>query len=285
MQEVPLPPRATVNEWFQLVKVCAEFERAPGPVRLVATHCSRFDPLGTTLLASAMVKRKGRSAESVEWLPPKDEGASAFLEEIGFNRLAQARGEDIGAGSLALRQMRKLDVMYLKNVSDLIARNVPGTSDDAAFIIRTCLSELLQNVVEHSGSDVGAFIHARYFAYRRNVQIAVVDRGIGIPAALRKARVQGLERQRDADVLVAAVTRTGLSSRLSGRFGGLGLKLVLDYARQGGGRLTAISQGAKVTFDAKGHRVAANRFYFSGSAIVLDFRPQSQPVDPEATVF
>jgi hypothetical protein len=85
--------------------------------------------------------------------------------------------------------------------------------------------------------------------------LALVDCGIGIPASLRARQIENLQRERDEDVLIAAVVRKGLTAR-RGRRGGLGLKTIHEIVTDRHGKLTIVSQGAKVTFRREGPRGA-----------------------------
>jgi hypothetical protein len=103
-----------------------------------------------------------------------------------------------------------------------------------------------------------------------NPRLAIVDAGIGIPAALRRGRVQGLERAKDAEVIARAVEQRGLASRVQ-RPGGLGLKTIREAVEARGGSLTVLSQG-KVIFRA-GKHTSRPVPHFRGTALELDFRP------------
>lgn len=89
-----------------------------------------------------------------------------------------------------------------------------------------------------------------------------------------------MHKRSDADVIVAAVTQEGLTSRKGGRRGGLGLKYIRDFVLPRSGVLTVISHGSKVTF--KGDRVRKVRSpYYRGTAVEIDFRPHEE-VAPDA---
>lgn len=173
---------------------------------------------------------------------------------------------------------------YPKEVAELVASRVEGVTEDASYIVELFLKELLQNVFEHAESSVGCIAHARWYVRDGNVRLAVVDAGIGIPSALRRRRVQGMQRLVDADVIAAAVTQEKLSSRLGGRPGGLGLKHVREFVVQRQGSVTVISQGAKVTFGSKGIKKVKS-LYFGGTAVEIDVRPAVQPRESDKQYF
>jgi signal transduction histidine kinase len=146
--------------------------------------------------------------------------------------------------------------------------------DAAAYPIQLCLNELLQNVFEWADSAIGCVVLTRWYHRSRSVRMAVIDRGVGIPARLRAKQIAGLHRGLDADVIEAAVTRPHLTSRV-GRAGGLGLKTIHEVVTARGGRLTVMSHWARVTFRASGRTVARTRLpaWLKGTAIEVDFRP------------
>jgi anti-sigma regulatory factor (Ser/Thr protein kinase) len=164
----------------------------------------------------------------------------------------------------------------------MVRRGVPGMDEETSYPIQLCLNELLQNVFEWSHSPVGCLVLARWFHRTRSVRLAVVDRGIGIPAALRSRKVRGLHRSNDADVIVAAVTTPRLTSR-ENKVGGLGLKTIREVVCGRKGRLTIVSLGAKVVWNAE--KLARYQSYpLRGTAIEIDFRPMSPVHDPDEYV-
>jgi signal transduction histidine kinase len=159
-----------------------------------ASEIERFGPLGVAMLASCFATRRAAGRETT-LIPPLNVGAAEFLDEVGFERVAHGGAR---VGTLELRQMHNLDALYTQNVAEMLVTGVPSITDDNSYPIQLCLNELLQNVFEWSNSRVGCFVLARWFKQTRSVRLAVVDRGIGIPAALRRAQIQDLQRSADS---------------------------------------------------------------------------------------
>jgi signal transduction histidine kinase len=175
--------------------------------------------------------------------------------------------------SLELRQLYALDPLYTEAVVELLTEGVEGITKENSYPIQLCLNELLQNAFEWSRSQVGCFVLARWYKKTGSVRLAVVDRGIGIPAALRSAQVKGLHRKRDEEVIEAAVTMKHLTSRAN-QVGGLGLKTVREVVCGAAGRLMVVSLSGKVAWSGpKGilHKYPAAPF--RGTAIEIDIRP------------
>jgi len=287
---VEVPVRATVNETYQVLEAVAEIERAPpGPVTLDASRCERFGPVGIALLAMACAARLERGEAAVELIAPENDGARGYLEEVRFAQFLESRPRGYastqeGTPAMRLLTMSGLAYSYPKEVAELITERVPGATEDASYPIQFCLNELLQNVFEHAFSKPGCITHARWYAAKKNVRLAVVDAGIGIPAALRRGKVEGMHKRSDADVIVAAVTQEGLTSRKGGRKGGLGLKLIRDFVLPRAGVLTVISHGAKVTFKGNSVRKVKSPYY-RGTAVEIDFRPYQEMASSEGGIF
>jgi signal transduction histidine kinase len=184
--------------------------------------------------------------------------------------------------TLELLQMHALDALYTDQVAELLVAGVPGITEDNVHPIRVCLNELLQNVFEWADSPVGCLVHTRWYKGSRSVRLAVVDRGVGIPTELRRARVQDLHLESDDSRLIeAAVTRPRLTSRQN-QAGGLGLKTIRDIVCGRGGRLTVVSLGGKVKWSgAKSSRYSVP--ILQGTAIEIDIRPEAM-FDPKEYV-
>jgi hypothetical protein len=278
-REFLIPQRATAQDSYQLAKLCEQVEREDGPVLLDCRKTAMLGPLGVALLASTVALRRS-AGRLTELLAPEEDFACQFFDEVGLARFA--KGTATGIGTLEVRQLLALDATYTGDVTQMVLRGVPGMNDDTSYPIQLCLNELLQNVFEWSKSPIGCTVLARWFHRTRSVQLAVVDRGIGIPAALRRKKVRGLHRSNDADVVVAAVTEPRLTSRAN-KVGGLGLKTIREIVCTRKGRLTIVSLGAKVVWNAE--KLGKYPSYpLRGTAIEIDFRPMAPVPHPDEYV-
>jgi len=280
-ETVVLPIRATVDQTYQLVPC---FDRiARGDARIVEVpRGAFFGPIGVAMIAAAAAIRIQAALKPAELrLAEGDEETRRFVREVGLASWFGTTEAPRREGTLAVRQMTTLEPLYTEGVADLLAQQVAGTSEELSHLIQLCLNELLQNTFEHARSKVGAVVHCRWYANSGNLRIAVVDAGIGIPAALRIASKRGkikfnqLQRLDDAVLIVDAVTKTGFTSREGPRAGGLGLKHLHEIATSRGGRLVALSLGAKVEFQSRGP-MRRRTPYFRGTAVELDFRAKRE---------
>lgn len=213
----------------------------------------------------------------VSWMPPRNEACASFLEEIAFPLYLKGTQEERDAAAwhntLQMRQVTQLDPTYLSDLAELIARRVPGTTEDTIDLVQLCLSELVTNVCDHASSPVGCFMLARWYKGKGNVRIAIADAGDTIPGVLRG---QAAYAQRsDSDLLRAAVMTEGVTSRTPRR-GGLGLKTLREQTTQREGGLIVVSGTKK--FEVRGASPPRESQQdtparFAGTAIEIDFRP------------
>jgi hypothetical protein len=110
---------------------------------------------------------------------------------------------------------------------------------DALAAVQYCVSELLRNVLEHSGSPEGAFICAHRYTGRdpRRVAIAVADCGQGVAAHLGNTYPEALENAR---IALGLAMRPGITGARRGLYGtpenaGAGLFITRSIAKGTGG--------------------------------------------------
>lgn len=159
--------------------------------------------------------------------------------------------EHLGVGYQTVRQEheeagRFVPVTQVRNndeirgvIADLSALLHLDEDPDSLAAVRYCVSELIRNTVEHSGSSDGAFVCAQNYVDGSppRVSIAVADCGIGIPEHL--GAVYAKARDNDREALRLAM-QPGISGVLKGMYGapdnaGAGLFFTRAIAKGTGG--------------------------------------------------
>lgn len=114
--------------------------------------------------------------------------------------------------------------------------------------VQYCVSELLRNVIEHSGSLDGAFVCAHRYAESEphRVTIAVADCGQGIAAHLGRAYPAASESD---ELALGLAMRPGVTGALAGQYGtpdnaGAGLFITRSIAKGSGGYFFLLSGSA-----------------------------------------
>lgn len=126
----------------------------------------------------------------------------------------------------------------------------PWLAAEELHALLRVISELCQNIYQHSGDPSGCILIQKYYRDQNNVFIclAVGDSGCGIRTSLSD-RYRGLGTQ-PLDFIRAAMDGN-FTSRSHGR-GGLGLRTVRDIAKSHHGYVTVRSETASITDWGKG---------------------------------
>lgn len=243
MRALELPKRATVNESAQIIRVCLDAEREPSALELDATRTETLGPFGAVLLASCVALRHRDGKETKLKLPEDSEDHP--LVEAGLDRYVL--GQELPQGAGILRPLERLDDAGVQQVAAEMAERDLDLTASAASSIRSCLVELLKNSFAWSDSSIGAMVLARWNKKNHAVRLAVLDRGVGIPAVLRRKQIHDLHRSPDPDVIVAATTIPNLTSD-AGAASGDGLNTIHELVTGRHGRMTVVSLAAKVAW-------------------------------------
>lgn len=111
---------------------------------------------------------------------------------------------------------------------------IPNFSRSAFAAVEWALSEITDNVTNHSQSSIGGLLQLSVFDLnRKRIEFTVSDAGIGVASTLRLAKPAIRD---DLDALMQSV-RSGVT-RNSTEFQGNGLYGTLEICRAGGGKFT-----------------------------------------------
>jgi hypothetical protein len=244
MLRLEVPRRATINESPQLARLVGEAEREKGPVEIDCSKVEAWGPFGVALLASCLAVRQKLGRETQLIAPSEGEAVEAF-EQTGLALLA--KGESVGLNGGQVHPIAIEEHESSPALAATLSSSLGLAAEAAAAVVQPCLEPLLDNLFEWSESVVGGFAVIRWHKKTRQVRFVLVDRGLGIPAVLRRSHVGNLIRSSDAEVIEAAFSDPAVTSRQEG-MQGLGLKQLRDNVLAHKGKLTVISLGAKISW-------------------------------------
>jgi hypothetical protein len=139
------------------------------------------------------------------------------------------------------------------------------------YEVKTCLSELFNNIKDHTQFDIGS-IFVQHYPNENRVSISLSDFGLGIPEKVKET-VPGLS---DSAAIVQAV-QEGFTSRSTPGNAGLGLDYLLrTVVGTNDGAVTIFSLGGIVEFQKKDgkicHKVLQNVGFCPGTTIDINLR-------------
>jgi anti-sigma regulatory factor (Ser/Thr protein kinase) len=140
--------------------------------------------------------------------------------------------------------------------------------------LATCISELFNNIDDHTEHDVGS-IFAQWYPKENRVIVAVADFGAGIPFTVRRV----WECPDDIGAILVAFEE-GFTSQSTPRNQGAGLHFLLQNVVENlGGRLEVCSADGAVSFEKDGDSLIYVPYndvgFCPGTLIVLEFNTGS----------
>lgn len=134
--------------------------------------------------------------------------------------------------------------------------------------LSTNLSELFNNIFDHSKSEVNGYIITQYYPRSNKLSFSICDFGIGIADRLNAYYVENKKPiKKDNEVLKESLI-TGVSSFTTERNRGFGLSYVLEFTESFKGNLTIISNNGFLykEFD-KDYQLLETDYNFKGTLI------------------
>jgi hypothetical protein len=138
------------------------------------------------------------------------------------------------------------------------------------------MAEVYMNAFEHSGSRIGVFSCGQHLPRNRELNLTVVDFGVGIPGNVRlfKADDFGPERLSAAKCMEWAFQR-GTTTK-PGKPGpgprGIGLDLLREFVQQNGGRMEMFSHEGYVCVAGGRVSFAERLVFFEGTLVNISLR-------------
>lgn len=208
-------------------------------IRLVADGpISYVDPVACTMLAAWAHYRAALSKPVMI----DDSAKSHYAWRIGLLSALAGRSKGLETATERILQITNLTAQDQIQPFFSKLRGLMHLDEETSAALAYCLSELLQNVFEHSGSPPGAFVAAGYFPKSDRVTISVADLGMTVPAHIKR------QFSPDRPLEEAAALRVALEPRASGsddlkRNAGLGLYMTRRIADLTGGKFWLLSGG------------------------------------------
>jgi anti-sigma regulatory factor (Ser/Thr protein kinase) len=189
---------------------------------------------------------------------------NGFLTQYRFQPL-----EDAGSTTIPFRRLQSseegLFAEYLQQ--HLQGKGIPRMSQDLWKLFKQKIFEIFQNAGSHAASDLGVFVCGQFFPQKQRLALTITDAGIGIRENVRRYfngwKISSVSAIRWA-------LEDGHTTKTGNRPGGLGLKLLQDFARLNKGRIHIVSRFGFYEFDAGIESFCKMVGDFPGTAVTLE---------------
>lgn len=246
-------------------------------------------PTAAAVVASSILLAKRRQHEAAVSLPQAPPRLAAFCEFSGLAFLSRTgklasppEADPAGSETAPLQQFHRMNWGGSTPLVRLVRRHLSGLAADSEDLLRTCYSEIVQNIEDHAQSPIGGVICARYFEGRREIRVAVADRGVGIGEHLRGALSAPGCAIRDDVHALELVLRGNVTSKSRPNNMGQGISNLATIARGNDGKLIIFSGQAHAEVDSQTTRAwhAPDRS-FPGTLILLSLRVFEGDSEPD----
>ncbi|MCU1347941.1 MAG: putative histidine kinase [Acidobacteria bacterium] len=180
---------------------------APGEVPV---DCSNLEWLDANMCAAlgAALAAEGRRVR-LQYPRPQIE---TILSKNGFIRDASvmdSQGTTIRYQQFDTLGSAEFETYVFENFR---GKGLPLMSEALQRRFRTSIFELFENAVAHSETKLGIFACGQYYPKRQQLHFSVADRGIGIPATVRRFLEENLDAREAIDW---AMTETHTTRRVA----------------------------------------------------------------------
>ena len=192
---------------------------------------------------------------------------NAFLPNFGFDR---GRRHDTHGTTIEYQRFERGDAGSFKAyvARHFVGKGIPDMSEMLHRKFRESISELFDNAVKHSQSQLGIFACGQLFPAKARLDFSVADLGIGMRAnILQKTR---LAMTPEAAIAWAMMGGTTTRRPEDGLPGGLGLKIIWEFITLNGGSIQIASDAGY--WKTQGNRVETLRFAhpFPGTVVNIE---------------
>lgn len=232
-----------------------------GSVRwLDANMCA---PLG------AILYRIGRNLNEVRILESSNPVEQALTRNGFLSNYGRARRPDTFGTTIPYMRFETKDERYFGEYVcvHLLSNRLPVMSTGLRKKFQESIFEIFSNAVIHSGTKLGIYSCGQFFPRKQRLDFCVVDLGVGIGENVR-AKLNQLVSATEA----IKWALTGKNTTKSGPVpGGLGLKLLTEFAGHNGGKVQIVSSDGYYELSPSGEQFSRLPAGFPGTVVNLEF--------------
>lgn len=195
---------------------------------------------------------------------------NGFLGTLGFGGPAQM-GHSIPYREDSVHDKDVL-VNYLKE--KWLGRDWIHVTDALRDAIVGRMLEIYANAFEHGHSPIGIFSCGQHFPRRRELNLTVVDFGVGIPSNVRKYLNQ---MDLSADKCMEWAAHPGNTTKPKEKIpGGIGLDLLRDFVKITDGKLEIFSHEGYIMISQNDEKYLSRVPYFEGTLVNIKLHCDSK---------
>ena len=219
-------PKDQLDECLKLI---THLRNNTGPDTINMQDAGWITPFAALIISHAIKQHEG----AIGINPPKDEKVAGYLQAIGFPLGGKGKGDTYcPIQHFTTDAQSAVDYVY-----KIINETFPETLTEGSAI-RYIISELCDNIDQHSSFSQAAVIAQKYGGRMNQIAIGVIDNGITIAGSFAKNK---LPYENDAEAISQAIRGVSTKYEEGGR--GFGLPSSLNIVKRGLGGTVFICSG------------------------------------------
>jgi anti-sigma regulatory factor (Ser/Thr protein kinase) len=274
----------TYEKFFKLYDVAMSAARDHSDIDLDFTDCIFLHPHAVALLGGVIRVLQARKCTVRAKLDTMSGAVHDNLKKNGFMRAMGLQKVAGGRHTIPFRQDRvRNDISYLAYLRDeWLGRGWVNATEKLTDAIANAVWEAYTNAFEHGHSSVGVFSCGQFYPTNREIALAFVDFGIGIPGTVRTVRRAA--HLDDGDAIAWALDR-GNTSKQGNR--GVGLDILRSFVELNRGRMDVVSHAGHVHISETGAKRLKRNHGFPGTVFNITFKADERryafesEIDPE----
>lgn len=242
----------SIRDYSRLFELCKQ-ETIDDNIIHIILNLNFINPHDVLLLVqeSIFIRRKFPNIETISF--NGRDITKRYLLDIGLITFLKSNFFQPGTikfidkrTAMPIRRVEKVSIEeYVQETLRYIGRICKGKE---LTILSIGIKESINNVYDHSESEIGAYVFCQYYPNVNNIKVCVTDIGIGIPESVR--RMHPLFTDRDC-IEWALKDKNTVASIPSNA--GMGLATIRSFTKKTKGRLLILSGEYQYEMMSNGH--------------------------------
>lgn len=278
MSQTILFPEISDNSIHSYREVLQQYQRVikeNAGALIGMTFTKEIKPLGSILLTCIIHDLLFRQIQPlVLQQPHPGKQPDEYLKEVEFYKNFRLIDNNLGLRekktmTIPVRLIKKMDLGYIEEIPYWLGKKSGADEEIIRQSVQINLVEAINNVIDHSGSPFGCYVHGYGYKTPPIMILVIMDFGMGFLKSLKRDYP---EIKDDVTAITSAVEK-GYSSKMKSekRPRGAGLSHIRDFMKSTG-KLEVVSGNGRWVQELGGKISTEQlRFHFPGSYLFLQF--------------
>jgi hypothetical protein len=252
-------------------------------IRLDFSNYSFFKPLDIIIIVVFIIYHKNNGC-TIIFKHPKDKSAEKYLKDINLVEFCRSNIQEpetiFSIPRLTALPIKRITIATMNQYITLAQQYFSSMLlNKDLTLLHLSISELINNVSDHSQSSIDAYVFAQYYPRLKELKIVVADLGIGIPNSVNNFRIS--ENQKPLDSLNALkwALQPNTTVKSHPKNAGKGLYNLLNFAHSSQCIIKIYTENALFLSDSGDFKYLKNHLdHFIGTIVEVILMEKNLPL-------